>query len=231
MPLANVIAALVLLLCLCCSFPFVSALTSTSKTNNAIFNNMFLSPRKATATIHVVTYNLLSPNLATTGSYPTLNPDHLNATKRLEAILSKLDQEISHQRVVVCLQEVSYAWAGSLHTFFSNRGYHMVTGLYGRPFNGYMGVAMAWPTASFETLDVDISRLSDTREGGWPKEDPIEEGETDMSTSTANKPCFSLFSWLLPKKKKQEEDQPPIDPWDYSKRRFNVLLTATLKEK
>lgn len=136
-------------------------------------------------------------------------------------MLQKIDQEISHPRVIVCLQEVSYDWAGSLHTFFANRGYHFVTGLYGRPFNGYMGVAMAWPTSAFETIDVDISRLSDTRKGGWPREDPDSE---DIDT----KPCFSLFSWLFPKKKSDEET---LDPWEYSERRFNVLLTATLKDK
>lgn len=86
---------------------------------------------------------------------------------------------------------------------------------------------MAWPTAAFETVDVDISRLSDTREGGWPKDFPLAEGEQD---SRNDKPCFSIFSWLLPKRK-QSEERPPIEPWDYSKRRFNVMLTATLKEK
>ena len=192
---------------------------------------MLFSPRKPSmTTIRVVTYNLLSPNLATTASYPTLNPDHLDPAKRLGVILDKLDQELSQHRTIVCLQEVSYDWAGSLHTYFAGRGYHMVTGLYGRPFNGYMGVAMAWPTGAFETLDVDISRLSDTRAGGWPEDFPREEGERETSPSK-NKPCFSLFSWLLPFRRKETEERPPIDPWDYSKRRFNVMLTATLREK
>ena len=110
----------------------------------------------------------------------------------------------------------------------------MVTGLYGKKFNGYMGVALAWPTASFETLHVDISRLSDTREDGWPREDPEDEEEAKAAKKNA-KPCFSLLSWLLPSTKnssdKSMDEAPPINPWEYSERRFNVLLTATLKEK
>jgi len=185
--------------------------------------------RSSRTTIRVVSYNVLSPNLATTASYPTLNPDHLDPAQRLEAVLAKLEQEISHPRVIICLQEVSYDWAGKLHTFFANKGYHFITGLYGRPFNGYMGIAMAYPTASFETLDVDICRLSDTRQDGWPRED-----KADMDDS--NKPCFALpFSWLLPKLKAKlpwnKQEKEPLDPWEYSKRRFNVMLTATLKDK
>jgi 2',5'-phosphodiesterase len=196
-----------------------------------IARRMFRSVPKTLSTIRVVSYNVLSPNLATPASYPTLNPDHLDPSKRLEVVLEKIEQEIlgqqREQRVIVCLQEVSYDWAGSLHTFFANRGYHMVTGLYGRPFNGYMGVALAWPTASFETINVDISRLSDKRP--WPKEDPIDEDQE--AAESPLKPCFNLLSWLLPKKKKDSDENPPIDPWEYSQRRFNVLLTATLKEK
>lgn len=46
---------------------------------------------------------------------------------------------------VIALQEVSMDWAGELHTFFAAEGYQFVTALYGRYFNGYMGVGLAWP--------------------------------------------------------------------------------------
>lgn len=36
-------------------------------------------------------------------------------------------------------------WAGELHAFFAAEGYQFVTALYGRHFNGYMGVGLAWP--------------------------------------------------------------------------------------
>jgi hypothetical protein len=48
--------------------------------------------------------------------------------------------------------QVSTKWAGPLHAFLASHGYHMVTGLYGKAFNGYMGVAIAWPTKKYATL-------------------------------------------------------------------------------
>jgi exonuclease III len=46
-----------------------------------------------------------------------------------------LDAEIS-KKAVICLQEVSTLWAGALHAYFAKAGYHFVTGLYGKRFNG-----------------------------------------------------------------------------------------------
>uniref|UniRef100_A0A7S1V4M6 Endonuclease/exonuclease/phosphatase domain-containing protein n=1 Tax=Grammatophora oceanica TaxID=210454 RepID=A0A7S1V4M6_9STRA len=123
------------------------------------------------------------------------------------------------KNVVVCLQEVSYDWAGQFHTFFANKGYQLVTGLYGRKFNGYMGVAMAYPMEAFETVDVDISRLADKRVGGWPK-----KPEETMSTKVWN-------TMRYPFKQVGLVSDPPEDHWSMSQRRFNVLLTLTLKEK
>ena len=46
---------------------------------------------------------------------------------------------------VICLQEVSQSWAGPLHVYFAERGYSLIADLYGKPFNNYMGVAVAYP--------------------------------------------------------------------------------------
>ncbi|CAE7490026.1 cu [Symbiodinium natans] len=73
---------------------------------------------------------------------------------------------------IIALQEVDLEWAGKLHTFFSERGYAVVFAQYGKQMNGYMGVMMAWPTKTFEALDVEICRLSDTApKRVWPKSD------------------------------------------------------------
>jgi len=97
----------------------------------------------------------------------------------------------------------------------------MVCGLYGKKFNGYMGCCLAWPTKSFETVDVDISRLSDEREGGWPP-DEEEPALAGLWRSVVVRPLRQLG--LI-------GDDRPNDPWTYSQRRFNVILTATLKER
>ncbi len=124
--------------------------------------------------VRIVSYNVLSSHLASPSHFSTLDPAHLDAKNRLPKILKKFEEELSEEeKVVFCLQEVSHDWAGEFHTFFANRGYHVVTGLYGKKFNGYMGVALAYPTADFETVDVDISQLSDKRVGGWPVEPDV----------------------------------------------------------
>lgn len=131
----------------------------------------------------------------------------------------------------------------------------MVTGLYGKKFNGYMGVCLAWPTASLETLAVDISRLSDQREKcveqsggdcGWPV--PPEPNEWERSSlwfqartkiwnplaSHVQESIMALvqqpiFRYILGTADATTE--PPTDHWAVAQNRMNVMLTATLREK
>lgn len=170
----------------------------------------------------IVSYNVLSPYLASPTHFTTLNPDHLVASARLGVVLSKLEEEVK-SNAIICLQEVSQDWAGDFHTFFANRGYHMAGGLYGKKFNGYMGVCLAWPVSTLETIHVDISRLSDKKEGGWPRED--DKGAlsqlVDGVWSLVARP---MRQWGLVK-------EEVTDHWVVSRNRFNILITATLKDK
>ena len=174
---------------------------------------------------------MLSSHLATTSQYPTLNPDHLKAENRLPVVLEKLEKEISmHEKnVIVCLQEVSYDWAGEFHTFFAKQGFHLVTGLYGKRYSGYMGVALAWPTSRFDVVDVDISRLSDCREEGWPVEPERDFlGSIWMGLNGLIENSMKLIG--LSDRGSKNYDDPP-DHWSLSRNRNNVLLTASLKNK
>jgi 2',5'-phosphodiesterase len=180
--------------------------------------------------LRVVSYNVLSSHLASPSHFTTLNPDHLQASNRLPIVLDKLDSELkkstdsSSAPVIFCLQEVSYDWAGAFHTFFANRGYHVVTGLYGKKFNGYMGVALAWPTDTFETMNIDISRLADKRVQKWPPQDTksVLEKVWDSVKSSLDSPLqyFGL-----------KQQTWTIDDWEYAQWRQNVILTATLRHK
>ena len=170
---------------------------------------------------------------------------------------------------IFALQEVCYPFASKLHAFFAQRGYHFVTGLYGRPFNGYvfvfvltssvrvcyphaaklklspfcntiisyryMGVGIAYPIKDFDTLNVDICRLSDERACGWPREKPSEEesGATGFRqkivqkiTSFAVHTMQSINNGLVKRLGYAEKE---IDPWKISEKRFNVLLTVVLR--
>lgn len=138
-------------------------------------------------------------------------------------VLEKLESEMnSHENSIFALQEVSYDWAGTLHTFFCQKGYHLVTGLYGKPFNGYMGVCLAWPTNKFNVVDVDISRVSDKREGGWP---------ADEGVSLTRRMISGVQGFLdRPLKLLGMASEEKIDHWKMAERRFNVLVSAKLEE-
>ena len=183
--------------------------------------------------VRVATYNVLSSHLSEPEYYSTLNPEHLNPTNRLSSVLQKIDAELEKSSIV-CLQEVSHDWAGKFHAHFSNQGYHLVTGLYGKKFNGYMGVAVAFKTADYKVLNVDISRLADKREEGWPRK-PEEKDRNAVTKfasnlygfgTTTTRSFLALFGLVEAKPK-----YPPQDAWDMAQNRFNQLVTVTLECK
>lgn len=179
-----------------------------------------MSTRSAAA-LRVASYNLLSSHLSAPNYYTTLNPDHLDPAARLTKVLTKLEHELVSNKsrsTIFCLQEVSYEWAGALHTFFAKHSYHVITGLYGKKFNGYMGVLTAYPTDSLATVRVDIQRLADTTE--WPKEP--EEGTLRRLVKSIVSPPLKYLGW--------HKDEPESH-WSIAQRRFNVLLTAVLRDK
>lgn len=161
--------------------------------------------------LRVVSYNVLSSHLASPSHFSTLDPTHLEASTRLEKILTKLQGEVDRSADVFCLQEVSYDWAGKFHAWFARRNYHVIAGNYGRPFNGYMGVLTAISN-KLALQDVDITRVSDTYD--WP------EPPTKSLMSTAWESLKSLVG-----------KETPESHWSIAKRRFNVLITVKLETK
>jgi mRNA deadenylase 3'-5' endonuclease subunit Ccr4 len=208
----------------CLLFLLLQAFSNTSTALN--LNNpktMFQSSSKAVS-VRVVSYNVLSSHLAQPSHFATYPPAHLDASSRLTAVFNKLEHEMKQEaNTVLCLQEVSYDWAGSLHTFFASRGYHCVAGQYGKKFNGYMGVVLAWPVETLEAVHVDISRLADQREGGWPARNEPSALERLWNSVNALVDSSRKFAGL--------PVEEVIDHWNMSERRFNVLVTAVLREK
>jgi len=111
-----------------------------------------------------------------------------------------------------------------------------------------MGVGIAYPLKDFETVNVDICRLSDTRSGGWPREEeksPVGDdidGPTKQGRGLGNV-IQSFVSTLIQSitnrvtmkrlgaSSSSVEEKKPIDPWEMSENRFNVLLTAVLRHR
>ena len=70
-------------------------------------------------------------------------------------VKKKLEKEIA-DKSIICLQELSIAWNSNLHTFFSQNKYILITGMYGKKFNGYMGVGIAVPYEKYDIVATDI---------------------------------------------------------------------------
>lgn len=201
---------------LCCSIILQISLVRVSSLSSNIMSTRSVALR-------VVSYNVLSSHLASPTHYSTLNPEHLEAATRLTKILTKLEHEIethsNDKATIFCLQEISYDWAGALHAFFARHNYHVLTGLYGKKFNGYMGVLTAYPTDKLETVSVDICRLADTVED-WPVK-PQEGALSRLVRNLLSPPLKFLGVY----------NEEPESHWSIAKSRHNVLLTAILKDK
>jgi len=191
---------------------------------------------KSTPVVRVVSYNVLSSHLASPTHFTSCDPIHLNAKNRLGKILSKLEKEMMDNpaptnATIFCLQEVSHDWASTLHTFFANRKYYLVTGLYGKKFNGYMGIALAYPTF-METVSVDLCRLSDKRVDGWPRPPRVEEDVTSWMTRVPQY-VYQTTSSAIQRVRKMIPFLPtperPSDHWEHSEERQNMIITVGLK--
>jgi hypothetical protein len=100
--------------------------------------------------------------------------EDLVAATRLRRLLARLERELDlgaagtgtvnypHPRPLFALQEVSMAWSGPLHCFFASRGYQFVVARYGKRFDGYMGVGLAYPGDGFEALEVEVQNVADS---------------------------------------------------------------------
>ncbi len=172
-------------------------------------------------TVRIVTYNILSSHLAEPDHFTHCHPNDLEPATRLHRIQHKLDAEI-RQHAIICLQEISQRWAGPLHAFFQQRQYHFVTALYGGPWNGYMGVGLAWPTALYEAVHVDIKRLVDSRL--WPS-----CPQPTLLVWAARKAATGLADlWRRGVRLVGVETDAPFDPWAVAQERSNELIFTRL---
>jgi len=169
--------------------------------------------------VKVTSYNVLSSHLAAPSWFQACNAEYLDANYRLQSLKNKLEAEIA-ENAVICLQEVSHTWAGSLHAYFASRNYHFVTALYGNRSNNYMGVAVAVPLSKYTVEDVNIQRIVDTK-----------------YTRRKPKPTFwggllNYFqSWVLKVATALKLYKAPFDVWDSALYRSNQLISARLQDK
>ena len=175
-------------------------------------------PASCGARVRVASYNVLSSSLCEPGYFVKCAREDLHPPTRLKRVQASLQKEID-AGAVICLQEVSQRWSGELHAFFAANGYQFSTGLYGNKFNGYMGVAVAWPSKTYDLVGVDTCRVADTIvEGPW---------ERGPKPGRVRK-----FLDRLGKARRAITDppgRPPFETWREASRKHNLLVTATLK--
>jgi 2',5'-phosphodiesterase len=209
------------------------ATTTTTIDTNINIMSSYTSNNKQS--VRVVSYNLLSSHLAEPTFHTKCDPDNLAAENRMPKIIAKLQSEIDKQTqkgndgndtpVVFCLQEVSHDWAKELHVFFAERGYHFITALYGRHFNGYMGIGTAYPIQHYKTLQVDICKLSDKRPGGWPRPRKGIDDQSGLLTKFVWNPLVGTARYVGVLSK------PTQNPWEKSQYRSNEFIAVQLQKR
>lgn len=119
--------------------------------------------------IRLVTYNLLSSHLSSPSTFPRNDIQFLDKRYRFKVVKDILYQLMTgHSYVqgdlvqthssspIFLLQEVSLMWTEKLYPFFSSNKYNFIPFNYGNFKNGFMGVAIAFPT-TMSFSDVVIS--------------------------------------------------------------------------
>eukprot|EP00518_Triparma_eleuthera_P000826 CAMPEP_0182454998 /NCGR_PEP_ID=MMETSP1319-20130603/1371_1 /TAXON_ID=172717 /ORGANISM="Bolidomonas pacifica, Strain RCC208" /LENGTH=302 /DNA_ID=CAMNT_0024653027 /DNA_START=234 /DNA_END=1142 /DNA_ORIENTATION=+ len=132
--------------------------------------------------------------------------------------MTKIGAEVDNKSIL-CLQELSRPWSGPLQTYLSNVDYELITGLYGKPFNGYMGIALAFPKSEYTLEELWNENLADTVK--WPRDPKEQEGVLSRVTN-------KLAGFVGLQKKWERK---PEDSFSASARRANVMITARLKSK
>lgn len=175
--------------------------------------------------VKVVSYNVLSSALAKTSQFPYSDPSDLVANVRLNRLFDKLVGPVA-ERAIICLQEVSLSWSGPLHAYFSKRSFHLVMSSYGSYFNGYMGVAIAFPTDKFYADDIRLQCLADAAR--WPPvppQSPVSKFFSGIRHSINSTIAFATGADVKRASKRSRS------PWIQARERKNVLIFARLRSR
>ena len=168
--------------------------------------------------IRTVQYNILCSALAQPNVYPKNNPKDLEAESRVDKIWDKISAHIE-QDAIICLQEISETWISKFHTRFNQVGYTIFYSLYGDLYNDSMGVAIAYPTRRFESINSEIINIGKSLPPK-PRKSP-------------NWLWLLIVGWLcwLSFDFKKWYQKKTFDPYIYAQGKRNRLLCAALTDK
>ena len=108
--------------------------------------------------VKVISYNLLSPKLCNSSSflnYPI--PEDLDPSTRKTRTISLLESFFTHSpQPIICLQEISPDWKGTLELLFMKHNYSFFNISY-----GILGVGIAIPNESIAVINVDYIHIGE----------------------------------------------------------------------
>uniref|UniRef100_A0A6B2L950 Endonuclease/exonuclease/phosphatase domain-containing protein n=1 Tax=Arcella intermedia TaxID=1963864 RepID=A0A6B2L950_9EUKA len=155
--------------------------------------------------------------------YSNCKPEHCDPRMRYQTLLKKLNGHIMNKSII-CLQEVAIGWVGPLKTHFSQFGYDFIASNYGRPSNGYMGIAIAYSTEEYNLKDMDVVTVNEGKQWTTPPA-PL--------SWTLLQYCTSALSWLLAKTMNASLTLTPASLGEYesSKERQNRQIMVRLEHR
>jgi len=160
--------------------------------------------------IVIITYNILSPNLAKLmiddDTYPV---KIMNDNYRLDRILDYISYSIKYYSkyyLIICLQEVCEEWLSIFSKLFTSNNFSYLNVQHGRVDNGNMGVLIAYPTklniikSEFYTVGQHIEIVDDTSRKAASKTNTailalFEDSNINLrfGISTYHMPCVPLI--------------------------------------
>jgi mRNA deadenylase 3'-5' endonuclease subunit Ccr4 len=116
--------------------------------------------------VKVITYNLLSPKLCNPSdflNYP--NPEDLEPTIRKTRTIILLESFLTDSpQPIICLQEISADWKGTLELLFAKHDYSFFNISY-----GILGVGIAIPNQSISVINVEYIHIGELIKTNTPR--------------------------------------------------------------
>jgi len=138
--------------------------------------------------VKVITYNLLSQKLCNQSDFLNyVNPEDLEPTIRKTRTITLLESFFAHSpQPIICLQEISADWKGTLELLFAKHDYSFFNISY-----GILGIGIAIPNQSISVTNVEYIHIGELIKTNtprliWRTEEEYREAERDRKIREDN---------------------------------------------
>jgi endonuclease/exonuclease/phosphatase family metal-dependent hydrolase len=187
--------------------------------------------------VKVITYNLLSPKLCNQSDFLNyVNPEDLDPTIRKTRTIALLESFFAHSpQPIICLQEISADWKGTLELLFAKHDYSFFNISY-----GILGIGIAIPNQSISVINVEYIHIGELIKTNtprliWRAEEEYREAERDRKIREDNLTFMQKVSLyvkdmtaLIPEYIRVIEETIEQAKW---RKNYAIRLTLRLKLK